>query len=136
MGPTVVLVVRIVEGRHADAADRIGHAHARGDPVRAGVSAEVGVERAVLLHDDDHVPDLVDAFERRIRPGGDRERDGGHREYGAVHALPTTPAPKPMGALRITCLDAGAGCRRRCDLPTLRPVNIPAGGKLRRLEPQ
>jgi hypothetical protein len=31
-----------------------------GDAVSPGVGAEVGVKRAVLLHDHDHVADLVD----------------------------------------------------------------------------
>ena len=44
--------------------DRVGHAGALPNPVRTGIRAEVGVEGAVLLHDHDHVPDLVDPRER------------------------------------------------------------------------
>ena len=45
-----------------------------GDPVGAGEGAEVGVEGAVLLHDHDHVLDLVDAGHvvQRRRPGACR----------------------------------------------------------------
>src|SRR5262249_16679787 len=52
--------------RSAAAASRFRHAHRRPavlhwDSRRAWVGSEVGVERAVLLHHDDHVLDLVDA---------------------------------------------------------------------------
>ena len=43
--------VGIADGRHP-----VLH----GDPVGARIGAEVGVERAVLLHDDHDVADLVD----------------------------------------------------------------------------
>jgi hypothetical protein len=48
-------------------AGRVGHAHRRDpvqhrDAVRPGIGAEVTVERTVLLHHHDDVPDLVDAL--------------------------------------------------------------------------
>ena len=58
--------VRIMERADAAVSEQIGHAD-RGtaalhrEPVGARVGAEVGVERAVLLHDHHHVPDRVDA---------------------------------------------------------------------------
>ena len=59
-----VAVVRIVERPHAGFAARIGNANGRNavahrNAVRAGKRSEVGIERAVLLHDDDDVPNLV-----------------------------------------------------------------------------
>ena len=44
--------------------------------VRARIRAEVGVERPVLLHDHDHVLDLVDAGRRRRLPLDDRALAG------------------------------------------------------------
>ena len=82
--PAGVAVVRIVEGLHADSRPRVDAAHGRyavphRDPVRTGIRAEIGVERAVLLHDHDDVPDLVDAADGR--------RDGrGRGPRGAVAA--------------------------------------------------
>ena len=60
----VVGAVRVEERPHA-AADSVRHAHRRPavfprDPVGARVGAEEGIEGAVLLHDHDHVADLVD----------------------------------------------------------------------------
>ena len=85
-----VVVVRLEATARARVrrADRESVAVAR-NPVRAGIRAEVGVERAVLLHHDHDVPDLVDARVRgRVRPrlartdeeedtsgGEDRERE-------------------------------------------------------------
>ena len=40
------------------------HAVAHRNPVRAGKRAEIRIERTVLLHDHDHVPDLVNAARR------------------------------------------------------------------------
>jgi hypothetical protein len=56
---------RVVVRAHAPSRGRVvdahgGHAVPHGDPVRAGIGAEVGVERPVLLHDHDHVLDPVD----------------------------------------------------------------------------
>ncbi len=79
--PAVVFVARIVKRRHAAAVDRVGLAHARGNPVRPRIRPEVGVEGAVLLHDHDDVLDLVDAFQRRRQHdrGGDRAQSDRHR---------------------------------------------------------
>ena len=60
-----VAVGRVVVRLDADVRLRVGiadrrHAVLHRDPVGAGVRAEVGVERAVLLHDDHDVADLVD----------------------------------------------------------------------------
>ena len=68
----VVDAVRIEKRLHA-LADAVRHAHGRhavlhGDPVGVRIGAEEGVERAVLLHDHDHVLDHVDA----VRPGEGR----------------------------------------------------------------
>jgi hypothetical protein len=90
-----VPVARVVVG--IDAVVRAGIGHADGEaavatrqPVGSRVHREVGVERAVLLHDHDHVADLVDPHERvrvrsrcppeehKARGERDREREG-HR---------------------------------------------------------
>ena len=62
------------------------------NPIRAGVHAEVGVEGAVLLHDEDHMLDLVDAA-GRLRRGhrpvvrAPRELETGARGgSGTAHA--------------------------------------------------
>jgi hypothetical protein len=88
----VVAVARVVERavaplrervRDADGGDAVPHR----DPVRARIRAEVRVERPVLLHDHDHVPDLVDAGRRR--PGMRRlaRGRGGRRGTDAVVEL-------------------------------------------------
>ena len=69
MGAAEVPVVGIVVGKDARARQWVGYAHgwgpvAHGDAVGPGERPEVGVERTVLLHDDDDVPDSMDA--RRI----------------------------------------------------------------------
>ena len=66
--PAEVLVAPAVVRPVAAAAERVGHADVLRDAVRAGVRAEVGVERPVLLHDHDDVPDLVDAGRTAQRP--------------------------------------------------------------------
>ena len=60
-----VPVAWIVEGLPADPGPRVRHADGRlavphRDTPRARIGPEVAVERAVLLHDDHHVADLVD----------------------------------------------------------------------------
>jgi hypothetical protein len=56
----------------------------RRDAVRARVRPEVRVERAVFLHDNDHVLDLVDAGlerrGRRARPYGQKKRGTGRQQ--------------------------------------------------------
>ena len=79
----VVDAVRVAERLHA-LADAVRYAHGRHavlhrDPVCVRIGAEEGVERAVLLHDHDHVLDHVDA----VRPGEGRLAAGLH---GAVAA--------------------------------------------------
>ena len=74
-----VAVVRIVEGTYAPVRERIGDAHRRPavlhrKPVRAREGAEVRVERAVLLHDHDHLLDRVDARPIRRRGHDGRTR--------------------------------------------------------------
>ena len=108
----VVDVGRIVERGHAAAVNRIRHAHSGRNPVSARVRAEVAVERAVLLHDDHDVLDLVDAGERGDldpqRGRGRREvvnRGGNHRApllgaaggegmRGREAAVPLQPRPR------------------------------------------
>jgi hypothetical protein len=72
MWSAVVQIRRVVVGGHAAAVDRVRHADAGWDPVGSREGPEVAVERAVLLHDDHDVPDLVDS-------GGGSDR---HPEVG------------------------------------------------------
>jgi hypothetical protein len=63
--PAGVAIGRVVVRLDADVRLRVGvangrHAVLHRDPVGAGERAEVGVEGAVLLHDDHDVADLVD----------------------------------------------------------------------------
>jgi hypothetical protein len=69
--PARVAVPRVVIGPLAVVSRRIGDTRQApgvtgepGDPVGARVGAEIGVERAVLLHDDHDVADLVDPCQR------------------------------------------------------------------------
>ena len=55
------VAVAVIVERSDAAAARIRDATPRRDAVRPGERAEVGVEGTVLLHDHDHVLDLVDA---------------------------------------------------------------------------
>jgi hypothetical protein len=89
-----VPVARVVVRVDADMRARVGHADreaavAPRQPVGSRVRPEIGVERAVLLHDHDHVADLVDPLRVRAwslcppeehdpRDESDREREG-HR---------------------------------------------------------
>src|SRR5215813_6456425 len=65
-GPPMLLSlcnVRLDAGaRHRVRDAHGGHAMVHRDPGRARVGPEVGVERPVLLHDHDHVLDLVNAL--------------------------------------------------------------------------
>src|SRR5207248_1281462 len=75
--PAEVEVVAIVIGTQASTGSRIwnadrGFAVPHRDPVCAWVRAEIGVERAVLLHDHDHVPDLMDPHRRHGDAGRGR----------------------------------------------------------------
>src|SRR5437868_3002597 len=63
----------VVERPHAGAALRVRDADGEAarpprEPVSAGVRAEIGVERAVLLHHDHDVSDLVNPERARVRP--------------------------------------------------------------------
>ena len=94
-----ILVLVVHERRDAFAGQRVGHADGgltalHRDPVGARVDAEVRVERPVLLHDDDHVLDLVYALQGRRGRGdslrslgglGDAESDDGAQCQGGVH---------------------------------------------------
>jgi hypothetical protein len=84
-----VPVARVVVRIDADVRARIGHAHGEAavsarQTVGSRVRPEIGVERAVLLHDHDHVADLVDPY--RVRtwslcpPKEDHTRDERDRE--------------------------------------------------------
>ena len=82
--PAPVVVRSVVVRLDARVEVRIRKAHSRDavshrDPVRARVGAEVGVEGAVLLHDHDDVPDLVDAGRRGARVRVVREREDADR---------------------------------------------------------
>jgi hypothetical protein len=85
----VVAAVPIEERLHA-LPDPVRRADRRpavlhGDPVGVRVRAEEGVEGAVLLHDHDHVPDLVDAGPRRVgcgRRGATRRRGESEQQRG------------------------------------------------------
>ncbi len=96
--PAVVAVRGVVERPLACADLRIGHADRDlavppREAVRTRVRAEVGVERAVLLHDHDDVPDLVDARERHCMPprgcaAGERgARKQGRTCHESLHVL-------------------------------------------------
>ena len=102
---SVVEIVGVVKRPYAFAAARIGHAHARHaaarrDAVRSRIRAEVRIEGAVFLHDDDDVLDLVDGVGarrrrrrrwRRSRCKRKLQRDGGRNrnqhEDAARHVL-------------------------------------------------
>jgi hypothetical protein len=78
------------KGLHADVRLGIGRTDRRNtvlhrDPVRTRIGPEIGVERAVLLHDDHHVLDLVNpSWSGRAADGGGNRRGGhGPREQGA-----------------------------------------------------
>ena len=94
VGTAVVTVLSVVE--RVKARVRLLARHAGPEmpvldrqTVRARIRAEVGVERPVLLHHDDHVLDLVDADQRgaglsaglRVRPslGDGRHGDDRHQ---------------------------------------------------------
>ena len=94
----------IVVGPPAAPVQRIGHAH--GEPavtareaVRTGVRAEVGVEGTVLLHDHDHVADLLDPRVSRSRPGDGLGALGHHQCRGRQpeQDQPTTQGAEPTG---------------------------------------
>jgi hypothetical protein len=88
----VVPVTRVVERTVAPRRQRVRAADGRAavshrDAVRARVGPEVGVERPVLLHDHDDVPDAVDPGRRdppavsRPRSGPGRDGDRHHRDH-------------------------------------------------------
>ena len=90
----VVGAVPVEERLHA-LADAVRHAHRRHavphrDPVGVRIGAEEGVEGAVLLHDHDHVLDLVDA----VRAG-----DGGLARRAPRRRNPRARR-RPAGAVR------------------------------------
>src|SRR3954462_1180416 len=80
--PAGVAVGGVVVGPDARLVRRIGYTHRRHpalhrDAVGAGIRPEVGVERAVLLHDHDDVLDVVDAGIRACAHVGGEGGDGG-----------------------------------------------------------
>jgi hypothetical protein len=83
-----VEIARVVEGLLATAcrgirrADRELAARSPRQAVRTGVGAEVLIEGAVLLHDQDHVLDLVDP-RKVLRPRGARRPVAGRSERDA-----------------------------------------------------
>jgi hypothetical protein len=107
---------RIVEGAHA-VADPVRHADGRRavahrDAVGAGVGAEVGVEGAVLLHDHDHVPDLVDAVEP-VDLGRRKARDavaGGRCAADQEHAEQKSESDR--STRRVAIVEADRSKRR------------------------
>jgi hypothetical protein len=114
MRATRVDQVNVVEGIDTVSEARIREAGGRSrslprDAVRAWEGPEVVVERAVLLHDDDHVLDRVDAasdlkrWDRCGHHGGSRDRvheDGG-RDHGTRR--PHDRATDPPGHHRTGC---------------------------------
>ena len=98
MRPAAIDVADVVVGHLAETGLRIRHADVGApvvhrDPVRAGEGPEVGIERAVLLHDHDDVLDLVDAFVGygavRGQPGdewGGYQAKGSHDGEQATHS--------------------------------------------------
>ena len=75
------------------------------DPVGSRISAEIVVERPVLLHHDDHVLDLVDALRDRRMPGqahaeskrGERERHGENDREGSAGRSHHRSIRRPRG---------------------------------------
>ena len=95
----VVGAVRVEERLHA-ASDSVRHAHRRHavlhrDPVGVGIGAEEGVEGAVLLHDHDHVADLVDVA---CPPCVPRARHASPRGRGAATRRPEDDEQQGDGA--------------------------------------
>jgi hypothetical protein len=87
VGASAVHVVDIVEGLVTATPRWVGdtnggHAVLHRDAVGAGERPEIAVERAVLLHHDDHMADLVDAGRDDIGAG----RPPAHFLDGASHA--------------------------------------------------
>src|SRR5579884_1591231 len=97
--PAVVEVGGVVVGVDAGVVLGVGDADGElavlgGEAVGAGEGAEVGVEGAVLLHDDDDVLDLVDALggRRAARRGGrDGAAGGGEEDHGHDERVPVSP---------------------------------------------
>ncbi len=121
VGASAVHVVDIVEGLVTATPRWVGdtnggHAVLHRDAVGAGERPEIAVERAVLLHHDDHMADLVDAGRDDIGAG----RPPAHFLDGASHAdmargTRRLPLPKTRRARAptIRVLGQGAHARRR-----------------------
>jgi hypothetical protein len=108
-----VQVPRVVEGLLAPAGGRIRGAYGElaarrpGKAIRSGIRTEIVIERPVLLHDHDHVLDLVDArgrlglrtrgtrdacagrTQRDPERRGGRDGDDSQGEERSAHRLPT-----------------------------------------------
>ena len=83
MRTTAIEIVGVVIGANAGLLTRVRGANGRNagrhrNAVGPWKRSEVRIEGAVLLHDDDHVPDLVNAGERR-RAGREQEREHDRR---------------------------------------------------------
>ena len=90
--------------RHADR----GHPMAHRDAVRPGIGAEVTVVRPVLLHDDDHVLDLVDALRHHIAAQRAARRRLGRLRRGARGQERGREQPSQHHAIRPDVAAAGS----------------------------
>ncbi len=99
-----------------------GHAVLHRDAVGTGEGTEVAVERAVLLHDDDHVADLVDARRYDIgarRATGDpldvcgrcpqADKTRHHQHRGPGQGVGPAPHPERVPAAGGTPTRAASG---------------------------
>jgi hypothetical protein len=146
---------RVVERLHAGADPRVRHADVGAsmphrDAVRPGVRSEIGIEPEVLLHDHDHVLDLVDPLltglrghqagaasrhEREARPShgepssrrhrSDHHRSEGHRAFldGFEHGV-----DRSSEASRARCGDGVTESVGRAGGARFEVRPAPAGG--------
>ena len=77
---TALIAVVAVMIRFRASDRRIGNAHSGRNPIRTRIRAEIGIERAILLHDDDDVADLMDA-RRVLRRRPQRRADSGEYRH-------------------------------------------------------
>ena len=132
----VVRVDAVVPLRIGKAGQLPGIPREAGNPVRSRIRTEVGVERAVLLHDDHHVPDLVDRRRCPVRqrparrracvvptPGErdrrEQETKDQEREHPAQknslqswRSLSRRPENRVKSRVRISCHDEPTMCER------------------------
>jgi len=106
VGAALVDEFGVVGGGDAGTAGRVGDADAGRDAFGAGIGAEVMIEAAILLHDEDEVLDLLEARRRGGRRGvlrggaaynrqchQDQGQQGkaGADSWGALHDTPSKP---------------------------------------------